>query len=171
MNGPLAGASSGRTPALRLEGPLERERLRDLAAVLHALMLDAYRVEAGVLGVADFFPLRRTLASLLESPTRFHAAWRGEQLVGAAEVDTDTAETPNLDALVVHPDHFRRGIGRALVAHVLQAHRATAFTVSTGERNTPAIALYESAGFAVVLHWRTDDGIAMVTLRKGLSSF
>lgn len=151
---------------VRLEGPLDRERLEVLAGAIHAVMLAAYAVEAEWLGVRDFVPLRRTVDSLLSAPTRFHVAWLGDRLAGAAEVDASTEDVPNLDALVVAPEHFRRGVGRALVGHVLREHGAGPLTVSTGERNAAAIALYESCGFAIVRRWRTDDGIPMVTLRR-----
>lgn len=152
--------------SVRVEGPLASERLEALAGAIHGMMQAAYTVEAEWLGVRDFAPLRRPLASLLAAPTRFHVAWWGERLAGAAEVDSVTDGVPNLDALVVAPAWFRRGVGRALVEHVLRTHGGAPLTVSTGERNAPAIALYVGCGFAIARHWHTDDGIPMVTLRR-----
>lgn len=60
-------------------------------------------------------------------------------------------------AIATHPDHRRRGTGARLLAHALDEGRAAGCTVATLEvrrGNTPAIALYERAGFATV-HVRT----------------
>jgi ribosomal-protein-alanine N-acetyltransferase len=67
-------------------------------------------------------------------------------------------------AIATHPAHRRRGIAAALVDHVLETGRVHGCTLATLEvrrGNTPAIALYERAGFRTV-HVRTryyqDDG-------------
>jgi ribosomal-protein-alanine N-acetyltransferase len=60
-------------------------------------------------------------------------------------------------AIATHPDHRRGGLGAQLVAFVLDDARAAGCTIATLEvrrTNTPAIALYERAGFATV-HVRT----------------
>lgn len=52
--------------------------------------------------------------------------------------------------IATHPDRRRGGLGAQLVAHALDEGRATGCTVATLEvrrNNTPAIALYERAGF------------------------
>jgi ribosomal-protein-alanine N-acetyltransferase len=67
-------------------------------------------------------------------------------------------------AIATHPDHRRKGIAGLLLAHALDAARAIGATVATLEvrrGNTPAIALYERAGFATVhvrQRYYQDDG-------------
>lgn len=49
-----------------------------------------------------------------------------------------------------HPDHQRKGLGRAVLFEALsrlQARGMTQAIVSTGEQNTPALELYRAAGF------------------------
>jgi [ribosomal protein S18]-alanine N-acetyltransferase len=78
----------------------------------------------------------------------------------------------HLLAIATHPDHRGRGIATTMLAHVLDAARSTGCSLATLEvrrSNTPAIALYERAGFKTV-HVRTryyqDDGEdALVMLR------
>jgi len=57
----------------------------------------------------------------------------------------------HLNNFAVHPAWRRRGIGRALLAHVLAeaaAFGAPNATLEVRAANTPAIALYEAGGFA-----------------------
>lgn len=56
-------------------------------------------------------------------------------------------------AIATHPDHRRAGIGATLLAHALEQGRARDASLATLEvrrGNTPAIALYERAGFRTV---------------------
>ena len=71
-------------------------------------------------------------------------------------------------AIATHPDHRRRGIGAALLAHALAEGRAGGAVTATLEvrrGNVPAIALYERLGFRTV-HVRAryyhDDEDALV---------
>jgi [ribosomal protein S18]-alanine N-acetyltransferase len=56
-------------------------------------------------------------------------------------------------AIATHPDHRRAGVGAALLAYALAEGRAARCGLATLEvrrGNTPAIALYERAGFRTV---------------------
>lgn len=56
-------------------------------------------------------------------------------------------------AIATHPDHRRGGIGAQLLASALADGRAIGCTLATLEvrrGNTPAIALYERAGFTTI---------------------
>jgi [ribosomal protein S18]-alanine N-acetyltransferase len=67
-------------------------------------------------------------------------------------------------AIATHPDHRRAGVGAALLGHALACGRATRASLATLEvrrGNTPAIALYERAGFRIVhvrKHYYQDNG-------------
>lgn len=57
----------------------------------------------------------------------------------------------HLNNFAVHPRVRRRGVGRALLAHVLEeaaAMGAPHATLEVRVSNAPAVALYESAGFS-----------------------
>jgi len=56
-------------------------------------------------------------------------------------------------AIATHPDHRRTGVGAALFAHALaegRAQGASRATLEVRRGNTPAIAMYERAGFRTV---------------------
>ncbi len=67
-------------------------------------------------------------------------------------------------AIATHPDRRRAGIAGVLLAHAMTAARAAGATLATLEvrkGNTPAIALYERAGFKTVhvrQRYYQDDG-------------
>jgi len=97
-----------------------------------------------------------TAADLRRQDRRCGLAWEGDKLVGAYEVDL-SEKTPEIAALAIHPDWQRQGYGRALLLTLAGGFKkadACALVVSTA--NTPAVALYESLGFAqtrVVSDW------------------
>ncbi len=67
-------------------------------------------------------------------------------------------------AIATHPDRRRSGIAGVLLAHAMESGRAAGATLATLEvrrSNTPAIALYERAGFTTVhvrQRYYQDDG-------------
>jgi aminoglycoside 6-adenylyltransferase len=137
-----------------------------VAEAIRCVMAAAYEVEATLLGVVDFPPLRRTAAQVAASEASFLGVWEGDTLVAAAEVERRASGQVHLDALVVLPTHFRRGLASALLRRVLEGCPGDELTVSTGRRNLPALRLYLAHGFAAYRHWTTADGVPMVTLRR-----
>lgn len=151
-----------------MTAPVERQAHASAAVAeeLRALMAAAYAVEAALLGVADFAPLRRTAAHVAATDAEFLGVREAGALVAAAELEAPAAGHAHIGALVVRPDRFRRGLASALLRAVIAARPAHAITVSTGAANTPAVRLYERHGFVLERTWTTSDGIPMVTLRR-----
>jgi len=58
--------------------------------------------------------------------------------------------------LYVHPDHYRKGIGRKLLKDSLLLVPGEAWTIVLSE-NKPAIALYRSEGFDEVARFESDN--------------
>jgi GNAT superfamily N-acetyltransferase len=68
----------------------------------------------------------------------------------------------DVDRLAVHPDHFRRGIGAALLGELEQREvDARRIEVMTSTGNTPATSLYLRAGYVIVN--RDDSGSVPVS--------
>ena len=71
--------------------------------------------------------------------------------------------------LVVHPDHFRKGIARSLLEFVLKLElHAKRCIVQTGALNLPAIGLYQKMGFLELEQLEVIPGLWICTLEKML---
>lgn len=137
-----------------------------MAEAIRAVMFQAYLVEAALLGVSDFVPLRRSAEAIAASDALFLGIAPAGTLAAVAEVERPEPHHIHIGSLVVLPSHFRRGLGTALVRHIVGANPSEAVTVSTGVRNQPALSLYAALGFREHRLWTTDDGIPMVTLLR-----
>jgi ribosomal protein S18 acetylase RimI-like enzyme len=135
-----------------------------VAAAIHGVMHEAYAVEAGLLGVTDFVPLRRGAHDIAISHGRFLGVSVDGEPAAVAELDDALPGSVNIDALVVRPRHARTGLATALLRAIIEEAGERRVTVSTAAGNTPAIELYAGLGFAETGSWTTPDGIAMVTL-------
>ena len=124
--------------------PLDPAGDAALAADLLALQLEAYAVEAALIGDDRMPPLHESLPALRAARLRWTGAWRDGGLVGAIAV-VDGDGLVDVHRLVVSPRAARQGIGTALVWSVLAVRRPT--VVATGRENAPARALYERLGF------------------------
>ena len=72
----------------------------------------------------------------------------GDHLVGFAAYGPAGKEV-KLHKLYVHPDHQRRGIGRALLEHVERACAGRTLMLTVNKRNHKAVAAYKKHGFAI----------------------
>lgn len=78
-------------------------------------------------------------------------AERAGRIVGFGAVDGRY-----LAWLYVHPDHYRQGIGRALLKTLLQQVEGTAWTIVLAG-NTAAIRLYQDFGFREVNRYESEN--------------
>ena len=127
-------------------------------------LLSSYAVEAQLIGVTDFPPLRRTATEILDSRSVFYGYWYENRLAAVTEIEKDGENPPNIASFAVHPQFFRRGIGSELLQHIVLLLVSGRITVSTASQNIPAISLYEKHGFRNTGRWTTPDGIDMVTM-------
>lgn len=136
----------------------------EVAEEIFQVMQAAYRVEAELLGVSDFAPLRRTVEHIARSTSAFLGATLDQTIVAVAEIEAEPDGGACIAALVTHPAYFRRGYALMVMREIVQSAKGP-LSVSTGILNAPAIRLYERLGFGAPRRWRTDCGIEMVTLR------
>ncbi|MEX2240629.1 MAG: GNAT family N-acetyltransferase [Burkholderiales bacterium] len=101
---------------------------------------------------------RRALELILADPSRarIYVARQGGKAIAMAALHftTSTAEggkVAGLEDCIVHPEHRRRGVGKALLAYVLEQARADGalrVMLLTDGDNARAQALYRKLGFA-----------------------
>ena len=141
--------------------PRERETAEAILRVQQA----AYRIESDLIEY-EIPTLRTTVEQLQASTDRYFVARAGDEIVGAVAWE-ETDEEVWINSLTVSPEHFRRGIGALLLDAVeAAAARSKALIVSTGERNTPAILLYQKRGFTISRRRTLEDGLRLVELTK-----
>ena len=132
---------------------------------MQAVFQASYAVEAQVLEIDDFPPLKRPIESYLESTNHFFGYFEEEDLAGIIEIQ-ETTDHVDINSLVVKPTFFRRGIGRKLLAFAFKRFNNALFVVETGLENTPATRLYKSMGFKETRQWDTDFGIRKIQLER-----
>ena len=90
---------------------------------------------------------------LRQADVTFYAAWHGEQLAGCGALKQLAPDHGELKSMRAHPDYRGRGVGKAILAHLLAEAEARGYarvSLETGkpEPFLPARRLYESHGFA-----------------------
>ena len=107
---------------------------------------DARRTELNLAGLEDaFLPL--AIAAEREDLFGYPGLFVAEADGAVAGFAACTNE--ELAWLYVDPGQMRRGIGRSLISHALNAFPDIR-SIEVLKGNTPAVSLYESMGFAVV---------------------
>lgn len=92
------------------------------------------------------------LSSLRDPRVRFWSVWDGDALAGMGALKDLEPGHAEIKSMRVTSGYLRRGVGRAIVAHLLDEARARGLgrvSLETGGNDAfaPARALYEGAGF------------------------
>lgn len=81
----------------------------------------------------------------------FLTLWKDETLLGMGALK-DLGDGGEIKSMRTHPDHIRKGVGRALLEHILRLARERGYKrlsleTGSGESFEPALALYRKYGF------------------------
>jgi len=136
-----------------------------VADEIYTVFQRSYAVEAGLVGVEDFPPLRRSAANIRTSKSQFLGERVDAKLAAAVEFLQD-GDDLSIDSLVVHPDYFRRGLASRLLQALLANETWKCADVETAAANKPALLLYEKLGFTESKRWQTVDGVEKVQLLR-----
>lgn len=125
------------------EDDLSGEQTRDLL-VLHV---------AGML--ADSPPgtsFALDLGGLRVPDVTVWSAWSGDAIAGIGALKEHPDGTGELKSMRTHPDHLRKGVGRALLEHIIGEARARGLSrlsleTGTGPAFEAALTLYRNRGF------------------------
>ncbi|MFD0589011.1 GNAT family N-acetyltransferase [Paenibacillus sp. GCM10027627] len=138
----------------------------DIAKRMWEVQIPAYRVEAEMIGFADIPPLRDTPETISASGETFIGFMESGALAGFISYELEEG-TVDICRMVVHPNYFRRGIAKRLLAYVLDyAAGDRAVSVSTGARNEPAKALYRGFGFVEKEQIEVAPGVSITVFRR-----
>jgi ribosomal protein S18 acetylase RimI-like enzyme len=123
---------------------------RVLIEQLFDLQRTSYLIEAELINFSDIPPLKETFDELLECREEFIGCFEGDELTGAISYTTE-GEVLTICRMIVHPNHFRKGIAQKLLQTVEDVHNEyQQLTVSTGKDNTPAKNLYLKNGYKLI---------------------
>lgn len=131
---------------------------------IHEVMQAAYKVEAELLGITEFYPLNRGVEDISESPNQFLGYIQADELVGVCELEVVDEYTVLISALVVMPLAFRKGIASKLLKYVIDAEPAKTILVSTAKKNIPAVSLYQKFGFEIYTELTIEEDLEIVEL-------
>ncbi|MCJ8014478.1 GNAT family N-acetyltransferase [Paenibacillus sp. KQZ6P-2] len=128
----------------------------------------AYRLEAEKIGFYDIPPLLDTHETLKNCDEIFYGYLNENgELIGAVATQSETPGSLTLMRMMVHPDHFRKGIAGSLIRHVLEDHPdIPLFIVSTGAKNEPAVNLYLKYGFVPFDTFEVAPGVELTTFHR-----
>lgn len=144
------------TDSFAIETILYRQLKSNDAEIYHALWLDALRLEPSSFGSSLEVEQAREVsefARTIECNTIFGAWNSSHTLVGTAGLSIKAGvklrHKAVLFRLFVAPDWRAKGIGSALVQHVIYEARSSAEAVqlAVSARNTAAVRLYGTCGF------------------------
>ncbi|MGG1660360.1 GNAT family N-acetyltransferase [Brevibacillus sp. NRS-1366] len=139
---------------------------QDTVQQIWILQQASYRVEAQLIGWDDLPPLRESVDDLMNCQETFVGYTEGRELAGAISFKLE-GTTLDIHRMMVHPDHFRKGIASKLLQHVEKTQPDwQKMIVSTGALNEPAIKLYQRHGFRVVEQKAVAPGLELSFLEK-----
>jgi putative acetyltransferase len=89
---------------------------------------------------------------LADPSVRFFSAWEGDTLLGIGAIKELSPDHAEFKSMRTAPDQLRRGVARAMLAHLIGVARERGYTRLSLETGTapmfaPANAMYEAAGF------------------------
>jgi ribosomal protein S18 acetylase RimI-like enzyme len=143
---------------------------RDLliAEQIYHLQQASYAVERDLIEYPDFPPLAVTAQAIQEEPDIFLGYSIDARLVGVLSF-TLTPTLLDIGRLIVHPHYFRRGIaGQLLQAVEDYANASIRITVSTAEKNLPAVRLYQKHEYHLTERTVLPDGLVLVRFFKSV---
>ncbi|WP_084244014.1 GNAT family N-acetyltransferase [Planomicrobium okeanokoites] len=139
------------------------------AKAIQRIQRPAYLVEAELMGFEGIPQLKESTIEIQNSGETFLGYMEQEVLLGFISYKKEN-NIVDIHRLVVNPEHFRKGIGRKLLAYLMEEFEGMEFIVSTGKMNKPAKNLYTSFGFVETEDFEVAPGIFCTTLKKEIQT-
>ncbi|MCJ1908013.1 GNAT family N-acetyltransferase [Planococcus ruber] len=139
-------------------------RDEETAKDIQRIQQPAYLIEAELMGFHGIPQLTESIEDIQQSNESF-TGFKEEELKGFISY-IEEEDLIDIYRLVVHPDFFRRGIAKALLADLMKRYKGYKFIVSTGTANEPAKNLYRSFGFVEQDLFEVAPGITCTNFMK-----
>ena len=137
-----------------------------IAEQIYHLQQAAYAIERDLIDYPNFPPLSVTVHDIQEEEGTFLGRWVDGQLAGVLSFIL-SPDLLDIGRLIVHPTYFRRGVAtQLLVAVESYARVGMQLTVSTAEKNLPAVRLYQKHGYDLTERTVLPDGLVLVRFYK-----
>lgn len=126
----------------------------------------AYKVEGEIIGLNDLPPLRDTVETLQQCGETFYGYFIDEELCGVISIKQFNSVL-DIHRLMVHPQHFRKGIAQRLLGFVEEhVGESEVIIVSTGTKNLPAVSFYLKNGFLKIEEKKVSEHLSLTTFIK-----
>jgi GNAT superfamily N-acetyltransferase len=133
---------------------------------LFELQKASYLIEAELIQFFDIPPLKESFEEFQECGETFIGYFEDDELAGALSYSIDGEEL-TVCRMVVHPNHFRKGIAQNLLNYMEENNKErTVLKVSTGMDNTPAKSLYFKNGYQLVCDLEVAPGFYISEYEK-----
>jgi ribosomal protein S18 acetylase RimI-like enzyme len=133
-----------------------------------SIQIPSYEVEAALIDFYEIPPLKDTVDTLLVCGETFYGYYINDEMCGAIAIKAEGSEI-DIHRLMVHPNHFRKGIAKKLLQYVENLDGDyRSIIVSTGSKNTPAIHLYTQSGFLETGVIDIEERLSITNFQKNL---
>lgn len=149
---------------------IKRLHIEELEAAnaVWAIQIPSYEVEARLIDFYEIPPLRETVEELRQCGELFYGLWIQDELAGAISYKR-VRTTLDIHRMMVHPNHFRKGVAKKLLAYVEKREAGIKeILVSTGARNLPAVNLYLGQGYVRIGEQQVAPGLVLTCFKKTL---
>ncbi|MFP7254667.1 GNAT family N-acetyltransferase [Terribacillus goriensis] len=136
------------------------------AADVLNIQIPSYKVEAEIIGY-DIPPLKDTVYTLQHCGEDFFGFYENESLNGVISIKVDD-DVVDIHRLIVHPNHFRKGIAQLLLNFIETKFQVETIKVATGSKNTPAVSFYKNNGFQNINEVLVNEQLSLTFFEKKL---
>ena len=136
---------------------------------IRSIFQASYIVEAKLLQVKDFPPLKRAIDDFLSSEAEFYGYYKDHEMVAVIEIKKYKDST-HIQSLVVDPKFFRQGIAQSLISYLFDSLDSVIYTVETGAENQPAVTLYKKNGFVEIERYYAEFDIRKVRFERRITA-
>ena len=113
------------------------------------IQIPSYKVEAEIIGSYEIPPLKDTVYTLQHCGETFFGYYENEELCGVISIQIDDDDV-HIHRLIVHPNHFRKGIAQLLLNFIETKFEIETIKVATGSKNIQQLVFIKRMDFEIL---------------------